>query len=303
VKTMPLLITSLWLGSIAGCYSGSRDDVSARTVDSDKETMDNRVTSKDGARIAFEKVGSGPPVILVNGALAHRGLYGDKPLAAKLSEHFTVYIYDRRGRGESTDVPPYAAEREIEDIAALISHAGKSAGLYGVSSGAALAMQAAAKLGQGQVPRLAIYEPPYGQDLQAFAEQRQRISELVRTGQPGEAAAFFLAAIGTPPEVIEGMKRSGEWEAIKKIDFTLAYDFAVLGDGAVPADTAREIAVPTLVMDGDASMAFMRPTADRIATLIPRAERKTLKGQTHQVAADVLAPHLIEFFTRSYPKK
>jgi pimeloyl-ACP methyl ester carboxylesterase len=256
-------------------------------------------TSKDGTRIAFEKTGSGPAVIVISGALSHRSLYRDQSLPARLSEHFTVYLYDRRGRGESTDVQPYAVEREIEDIEALLDDAGGAAYLYGVSSGAALALQAAAKLGPGKVTKLAIYEPPYGQEQQAFATQKQRVSELVRTGEPGEAAAFFMTAIGTPPDAVDAMKRSPEWEAIKKIDFTLEYDFAVLGDGGVPQETVKAIRVPTLVMNGEKSMDFMHPTADRIAALIPHAQRKTLKGQTHQAAAEAMAPVLVEFFTGS----
>ncbi len=259
--------------------------------------MTRLTTSEDGTRIAFEKTGRGPAVILINGALAHRGLYGDQPLAARLSEHFTVYIYDRRGRGESTDVQPYAVAREIEDIEALLNDAGGPAYLYGISSGAALAMQAAANLGSAKVTKLAIYEPPYGEETQDFAKQKQLVGELVLTGKPGDAAEFFMSAIGTPPEALEAMKRAPEWEATKKIDFTLAYDFAVLGDGTVPQDIAKAIRVPTLVMNGDRSMDFMQPTADRIAALIPQSQRKTLKGQTHQVEAEALAPLLVEFFT------
>lgn len=258
------------------------------------------VTSKDGARIAFEKTGRGPAVIVVNGALAHRNFYGDKPLAARLSEQFTAYIYDRRGRGESTDTPSDSVDREIEDIDALIADAGGSANLYGISSGAALAFQAAAKLGPTKVSKLALYEPPYGPDgesqKQDFAAKKQRIHELLRTGQPGDAVAFFLSTVGTPPEAIEGMKRSPEWESMKKIEPTLAYDFLVLGDGTVPRDIARAITVPALVMDGENTMDFMHATADRLAQLMPRAERKTLTGQTHQVEPDALAPVLIEFF-------
>jgi pimeloyl-ACP methyl ester carboxylesterase len=230
--------------------------------------------------------------------LAHRNLYGDKSLIEKLSKHFETYTYDRRGRGESTDAQSYAVEREIEDIESLINDAaGGRAYLYGVSTGAALALQAAAKSGPAKVPKLALYEPPYGQEKQDFDKQKQRVNELVRTGEPDEAAAFFMSEIGTPPEVIEGMKSSPEWEAIKKIDFTLAYDYEVLGDGSVPHDIVKAITVPTLVMDGQRSMDFMHATGDQIARLIPRAQRKTLKGQTHQVEAEVVAPVLIEFFT------
>jgi pimeloyl-ACP methyl ester carboxylesterase len=261
-----------------------------------KQDTTRLATSKDGTRIAFEKTGSGPAVIVVSGALSHRNLYRDESLPAGLSKHFTVYLYDRRGRGESTDVQPYAVEREVEDLEALIKDAGGSAYLYGVSSGAALALQAAAKVGPAKVEKLAIYEPPYGQEKQEFARQKQRVNDLVRTGEPGEAAAFFMSAIGTPPDAMDAMKRSPEWEAIKKIDFTLAYDFAVLGDGEVPQDVVKAIRIPTLVMNGEKSMDFMGPTADRIAALVPQSQRKTLKGQTHQVEAEVMVPVLVEFF-------
>jgi pimeloyl-ACP methyl ester carboxylesterase len=214
--------------------------------------------------------------------------------------HFTVYVLDRRGRGESTDAKTYAVEREIEDLAAIIDDAGGSAILYGVSSGAALALQTAATLDPAKVPRLALYEPPYGpndgKQKAEFARQKQRVNELIKTGRPGDAAAYFMAAIGTPPAVLEKMKASPEWEAMKKIDFTLAYDYAVLGDGTVPPAIAKAVAVPALVMDGEKSMEFMHATADQVAHLIPGAKRKTLKGQTHNASPEVVAPVLIEFF-------
>lgn len=259
------------------------------------------VISKDGVKIAFEKTGSGPAVIIVGGALSDRN--GGKPLAARLAGHFTVYVLDRRGRGESTDAKTYAVEREIEDLAALINDAGGSAYLYGVSSGAALVLQTAAKLGPVKVPKLALYEPPYAstdeKQKEEFAGQKRRVNELIKTGKPGDAAAYFMTAIGTPPEALEKMKASPQWEAMKKIDFTLAYDYAVLGDGTVPQAIAKAIAVPALVMDGEKTMEFMHATADQVAKLIPGAARKTLKGQTHQAAPEVAAPVLIEFFKRS----
>jgi pimeloyl-ACP methyl ester carboxylesterase len=264
-----------------------------------KQEMGSVATSRDGTRIGFEKTGSGPAVIVVSGALSHRGLYRDRSLPARLSEHFTVYLYDRRGRGESTDVQPYGVAREIEDIEALLDDAGGSGSLYGVSSGGALALQAAAKLGSAKVTRLAIYDAPYGQKPEDFARQKQRVNELVRTGEPGEAAAFFLSAIGTPPEALEAMKRSPEWEAIRKIDFTLAYDYMVLGDGDVPEEIVNAVRVPTLVMNGEKSMDFMGGAADRMAALVPQSQRKTLKGQAHQAETEVMAPVLVEFFTGS----
>jgi pimeloyl-ACP methyl ester carboxylesterase len=265
------------------------------SVDSRPETTGNVsfTKSKDGTRIAFESVGAGPALILVGGALSDRD--GGKPLARKLREHFTVLMYDRRGRGESGDTKPYAVDREIEDLAALIERANSQAFLYGVSSGAALALQAAAKLGADQVPKLAVYDAPYGQDQRAFDEQKNRVHQLVQTGKPGDAAAFFFTAIGTPPEALEGMKRSPEWETIKKTDFTLNYDYAVLGDGAVP-DAVKRITAPTLVMVGEKSMPFMHATADRIAELVPNAERKTVGGQAHQAAPEAVVPLLRDFF-------
>ena len=309
MKPMPLFIISLAASSVAGCKSektmaveDSESKPMTKQDDRRTDAREGRVTSKDGTKIAFEKAGNGPAVIIVSGALSSRELLG-RELVDALSDHLTVYTYDRRGRGESTDEKPYAVDREIEDIQALVQHAGLSAFLYGVSSGAALALQAAAKLGPAEVPKLALYEPPYGQDGKAFAEQKQRINELTKSGEPGEAAEFFMAAIGTPREGIENMKRSKDWDAMKKIDFTLAYDYAVLGDGTVPEETAKAVTVPTLVMNGEKSMAFMRPTADKIAMAMPRAERKTLEGQTHQAKAGVVAPLLVEFFTRPQPNR
>jgi pimeloyl-ACP methyl ester carboxylesterase len=300
MRTMSMLVISLALSAIPGCRSDEKKDgASSKVVERDVRAA--HVTSTDGTEIAFDKTGTGPALIIVSGALSHRATL-DKSLVAKLSAHFTVYTYDRRGRGESTDVQPYAVEREIEDLAALVDRAGKSAYLFGVSSGAALAMQAAAKLGPAKVPKLALYEPPYGQESATFASQKQRVNELVKTGAPGDAAAYFMTAIGTPPEVIDGMKRSGQWEGIEKIDFTLVYDFEVLGNGAIPEDTARAVTVPALVMNGEKSMDFMQRTADRIAELMPRSQRKTLAGQTHQVNADATAPVLIAFFTEASPR-
>jgi pimeloyl-ACP methyl ester carboxylesterase len=262
------------------------------------------VTSKDGVKIAFEKIGSGPALIIVGGALADR--QGGKPLASALANHFTVYIFDRRGRGESTDAKTYTAESEIEDLAALIDHAGGSAWLYGVSSGAALSLQTAANLGPTKVRKLALYEPPFASTDEKtkteFAAQKRRTNELIKTGQPGDAAAYFLSAIGIPPDALEKMKASPQWAAIKKSDFTLAYDYTILGDGTVPQTIAQKISVPTLVIDGEQTMEFMHATADRLAKLIPGAERKTLKGQTHQASPEVTAPVLIEFFQRA-PKE
>lgn len=250
-------------------------------------------TSSDGTKIAFERVGSGPPLVIVGGALSQRE--GGKPLAGALADRFTVYTYDRRGRGDSGDTKPYAVAREIEDLGAVIEQAGGQAYVYGASSGAALALQSTAQLGPTRVSRLAVFDTPYGQPERDFKEQKKEVDRLVSDGEPGDAAAFFLSAIGTPPDALEGMKSSPQWEVIEKIDFTLVYDYAVLGDGNVP-QTVAQISVPTLVMNGERSLPFMSSTADRIAELVPNAQRQTLKGQAHQAAPEVMAPLLSKFF-------
>lgn len=267
----------------------------ASTANAKSETAGNvaLARSKDGTKIAFEKVGNGPALVIVGGALSHRD--GGKQLAGRLMRDFTVYTYDRRGRGDSGDTKPYAVGREIEDIAAIIEQAGNRAYLYGVSSGAALSLQAAAELGPEKVVKLAVYDTPYGQGEKAFDEQKTRVNELVKTGKPGDAASYFFSAIGTPPPAIEQMKRSPEWPRMQKIDFTLTYDYEVLGNGSVP-DAVKNISVPTLVMVGEKSSPFMHPTADRIAELVPNAQRKTVKGQAHAAAPEVVVPLLTDFF-------
>jgi pimeloyl-ACP methyl ester carboxylesterase len=219
-------------------------------------------------------------------------------LISKLAEHFTVYTYDRRGRGESRDTKPYAVDREIEDLDAIIGAAGCGAFVFGVSSGAALSMQAAAMLGASKVTKLALYEPPYGQQQSDFDHQKKRINELVTSGEPGDAASFFFSALGMADEAVEGMKRSPNWDAIKTLDHTLAYDYEVLGNGQVPESIVKTIAVPTLVMDGDKSLPFMNATADHVAALNSKMERTTFKGQSHEVNAEVVVPRLIEFFNK-----
>ncbi len=297
-------MTKPWFVSLAVTAACTGSDVppaaSSGDATSDRpEAGQNvgRVASRDGTQIAFEKFGRGDALVIVGGALSDRS--GAKPLAAALGDHFTVYTYDRRGRGESGDTQPYSVDREIEDLEAVIERAGKRARVYGVSSGAALALQATVKM-PSRVVQLAVYEPPYGQEQSAYDRQKANVNRIVEAGQPGDAAEFFLAEIGTPPEAIDDMKRSPEWKRMAKIDFTLAYDYAVLGDGQVP-EAVAQITAPTLVMDGEKSMPFIRPSADRIAELIPNSRQRTLAGQTHQAKPEAVAPVLIEFFSSSEP--
>lgn len=259
----------------------------------------NTVTSKDGTKIAYDKLGNGPVIILSDGALSYRALWGSRPLAEALSDSFTVYTYDRRGRGESGDMQPYTAEREIEDIAALIEAAGGSAYLYGVSSGAALAVRAASVFGADKVPKLAVYEPPYStssEEVQAFWEYRDHVIELLKSGKRGEALESFLGDF-LPPEELANMKQSAEWPLLEAIAPTLAYENAVMGDSGVPVEIAQNVRVPALVIDGEVTADFLHAAADQLANALPDVQRKTLAGQTHSAAPEVLAPVLKAFFS------
>ncbi len=259
------------------------------------------VTSKDGTTIAFDKTGQGPAVILVDGALCYRAFGPMGPLAPLLAPHFTVFTYDRRGRGESGDTQPYAVEREVEDIEALINQAGGLAFVYGISSGAALAMEAALKLGN-KIKKLAMYEPPYNSDdsaRQAAKAYQKQLRELVAAGRRGDAAALFMGYVGTPAEAVDGMRQAPVWPMFEAVAPTLAYDAAVMGeDYSVPTSRAARVAVPTLLMNGGAGFEFMRDTALALAKAIPNAQYRVLEGQTHDVAAEAIAPVLVEFFTR-----
>lgn len=257
----------------------------------------NRVLSRDGTTIAYDISGEGRPVILVDGALCYRS-FGPMPrLAALLAPHFTVLTYDRRGRGDSGDLHPYTVEREVEDLEALIDEAGGSAALFGVSSGASLALETAIRLG-GKVEMLAMYEPPYNADKAdppRWADYRTRLSGFLAQDRRGDAAALFMTFAGTPAEQIEGMRQAPMWQQFEDLAPTLIYDADVIGrERSVPTARAARITAPALVMNGGAGVQFMRDTARALARAIPGAGYRELEGQTHAVDVDVLAPVLIE---------
>jgi pimeloyl-ACP methyl ester carboxylesterase len=262
------------------------------------------VRSKDGTTIAFDTLGEGPAVIVVDGATGYRGAFGgDSELARLLAPHFTVYSYDRRGRGESSDTQPFAVAREVEDIEALISAAGGAAYLYGMSSGGALALEAALGL-PGKVKKLAIYEVPYDDSeagVQAWHGYRTTLDELTAAGKRGDAVTLFMRFVGVPDEMIAGMRQSPMWSSLEAVAPTLPYDAAALGtDRTVPAERAATLTIPALILDGGASeelMPFMRASADALTRAIPRAEHRILEGQTHNVDPKAVAPALTAFFT------
>lgn len=257
----------------------------------------SQIISRDGTSIAYEQSGHGPTVVLVDGAMGHREYLGGRPLASELSTDFTVITYDRRGRGESADIQPYSVEREIEDVDGLIDAIGSPIFLYGNSSGAVLAIKAAAKLGN-KIAKLAIYEPPIsmGADAkQEHSEFTEKMAELLTENKRDEAVTFFLAGM-LPAEILAGMKGTREWAHMETVAHTIAYDNAILDDGTLPNRDAKAATMPALILDGDSSFDFMRETAEAFAGIMRNAQRKTLVGQTHRAKPEVIAPVLAAFF-------
>ncbi len=255
-------------------------------------------TSKDGTKIAYDKVGDGPVVILVLGALNSRK--SGAKLAKLLASDFTVISYDRRGRGNSTDTAPYAAEREVEDVAALIDEVGGPVCLYGHSSGAAIVLEAAIKL-RKKVRKIAIYEAPYVLDsaaIKAANAYDRQLKKLLASGRNGDAVALFVRNVGVSDKQIQAMKNMPMWRGLEAMAPTLAYESAVLGKGhSVPTARLEGITTRTLVMHGGAGAPSMRDAAQAISKSIPKAQFRTLAGQTHGVSPKVLAPVLTEFFS------
>jgi hypothetical protein len=273
--------------------------------------MNRVVTSKDGTSIAYDRQGSGPAVILVGGGLDDGA--ENAPLATELAEAFTAYNYARRGRGDSGDTLPYAVERELEDLEALLAEAGGPAHLFGASSGGALVLEAA--VAGLAVDRLAVYEVPYlmtDDGRQRWQEYVQRLGVVLAEGRRGAALELFMRLAGSSEEDIAGARSSPFWPGLEAIAHTLAYDAACLGDGRPPTARLARIGRPTLVATGGASpdsqvgMGALPPdffdrAADAIAASIPRAERLVLAGQGHVADPKALASALGRFFASPRP--
>ncbi len=254
------------------------------------------VASADGTRITFERTGTGPTLVIVDGAMCSMAFGPSEATAVALSGDFTVYRYDRRGRGDSTDTKPYAVAREIEDLSAVIAAAGGSAFVYGISSGAGLALEAAAS--GAPITRLVLFEPPYtaeGGDATQQREDTRRMDALLRAGRNGQAVELFFSWVGMPDEAVAQMRSSPLWPALEAVAPTIAYDNAVMGDGTVPHVRAGRIGIPTLVIGGSLSPEGLRHAAQSVATAIPRARYRDLEGQSHAASPEVLAPLLKEF--------
>jgi pimeloyl-ACP methyl ester carboxylesterase len=257
-----------------------------------------KVISKDGTSIAYDQLGSGLPVILVDGALCSRD-FGPMPkLAQLLATNFTVISYDRRGRNESGDTKPYAPEREVEDIAALIQVAGGEAFVAGVSSGAALALAAAAS--GLNIKKLALYEAPFMVDKtghQAPPDSQTQLEALIASNRRGDAVKFFMKdMVGVPPFVVFIMRIMPIFSKLKAVAHTLPYDAAVMGDFSLPTQRAASVKIPTMVGGGEKSPSSMQNAVKQLADAIPNSQLKMFKGQTHNIDVKVLAPALVEFF-------
>ncbi len=253
------------------------------------------VTSKDGTTIAFDRLGEGPPVVLVCGASTDR--MANAGLAALLAKDLTVLNYDRRGRGDSGDTPPYAVEREVEDIDAVIGAAGGSAFLYGTSSGASLGLEAAAR--GVAVTKLAMWEPPYIQDESARppADLVEQYDRMIAEGRRADVVEYFMSkVVGMPDEFVAFARTQPFWAAQEAIAHTLAYDATIMRDYSLPVDRAAAVTAPTLVLAGGASPPFMRETARALAEALPQGQDRILEGQEHNVASEAMAPALVEFF-------
>jgi pimeloyl-ACP methyl ester carboxylesterase len=256
-----------------------------------------QIESKDGTVIAFDQIGEGPPIILVAGASSDRAI--DAPIAAALARDFTVLNYDRRGRGDSADTPPYSVAREVEDIQALLDAAGGSASVLGLSSGAALAAEAAASA--VPIDSLILWEPPFSIDADGprrAAAYSQRLAELLAANRRDDALVHFMKQVGIPEEMIAGIRQSPYWQVGLSLAPTLAYDAAIMGDTTIPAERYSRIGARTLVLAGSQSPDFLRQAAVQTAAAIPGARVEVLEGEDHNVAGEAIAPVVAAFAAR-----
>jgi len=258
-------------------------------------------TSADGTQIAYEARGTGPALVIVEGALCHRTMGVSAALTEALEDRFTVFAYDRRGRGESgAGATPWSLEREIEDLEAVIDAAGGHAHAFGASSGGALCLEAARR--GVAIDRLAVYELPFivdGTHAPNPIDLPQRIAGMVDRGQRGEAVKTFMRVVGVPAPFIGLMRVMPAWKKMTAVAHTLPYDLSIVigrqqGD-PLPGGCYDDVAQETLVIAGGKSPEYMRNAQAAIATAVPRGTLETIAGQTHMVKAKATAPAVADF--------
>jgi pimeloyl-ACP methyl ester carboxylesterase len=248
--------------------------------------------SADGTRIAVDEAGSGPALVIVVGAFSDRGT--SKPLAALLAGNYTVYEYDRRGRGDSDKDIPLSVDHEVQDLALVVAAAREPPFVYGHSSGGILALEAAAS--GVQMRRIAVYEPPYTGDNDPGPEFGQRLDELVAAGRREQAAEQWLLMTGAPPPTVEAIKRSPRWAQMQGLAHTLSQDLRLANRGEVPIERLKRIDVPVLAMAGAASPPWAASVIATLAGGVPHARDRLVAGQQHAPVDSVVAPILEGFF-------
>lgn len=263
-----------------------------------------KVVSNDGTPIAYDQVGQGPPLVLVGGAFSYRTFPGLVQLAQLLAKDFTVINYDRRGRGESGNTAPYAAVREVEDLEAVIGTQNERVNVWGLSSGAALALRGAAS--GLPIRRLALYEPPFLVDDSRRRNPTppdiaSRLEAMIAADRRGEAVRYFLTkGMGAPGVIAQMMRFSSAWATFKSLAHTLPYELALISEYSqgkpLSASQFGSVTVPTLVMNGEKSPAQLRNAARAVVGVLINGSHKELKGQSHNVSMKALAPELVAFF-------
>lgn len=250
----------------------------------------SKTTSKDGTSIAFDRLGQGPPLVLVLGAFNDRR--SGAALAAFLAPHFTVLTHDRRGRGDSGDEATYAIERELEDLDAVIREAGGSAAVFGYSSGAVLGLRAAAAA--LPITRVALYDMPPAQP----AEHNAALASLIAAGQRGEAVEYFQRrVVGIPDPIVAQLRNAPFRPALEAMAHTLIYETTIMDYGAAMSAFAAKVRQPVLAIAGGASAPVMREVAETLARTLPSARSVTLDGATHDIVPESLGPVLVPFLS------
>ena len=289
--TVVVILAIVAFGGLVMRYS------KGRTV---KSMGENRTTtSRDGTTIAYTKRGSGPPLIIVDGVFCYRENGPSTELASLLAQHYTVFTYDRRGRGESGDTAPYTVEREIDDLRAVAKEAGATPFVLGISSGAALTLQAVAS-GVG-AKRIALYEPPYDTDgsPRLLEDARNRLQSFISAGDRAGAVRFFMTDVfGAPRAFVFAMPflMPTAWKRNKLVVHTAPYDLMILADRSVLNERSSSISVPTLVIGGENSPKGLRDAVTAVANALPNGKIRFLSGQDHNISGPVLVPVLFEYF-------
>jgi pimeloyl-ACP methyl ester carboxylesterase len=248
----------------------------------------SHVISKDGTIIKFDRTGDGPPVILVVGAFNDRST--GAPIAKLLESDFTVINYDRRGKGASGDTLPYAIEREVEDLKALIDEVGGSAFVFGYSSGAVLALNAAAR--GVAISKLVLFEAPVEGYDSSLVNQ---LTELISAGRRGDAVEFFQSAIvGIPEHVVAQLRNAPFRPYLEALVHTTVYDTKIICEPPL-RDELAGISAPMLAVAGEESSDKFKQAIELLATVLPNGQYMCLEGQNHNIVAPVLAPVVRKF--------